>query len=109
MGIQSKTQPYVKFALYCVAVVLINIVGITLFFRLDLTADNKYSLSPASKEVMAKISEPLTIKVFFTKDLPAPHNITEQYLHDLLAEYAANAGRISITSFIMSRRLRAGK
>jgi ABC-type uncharacterized transport system involved in gliding motility auxiliary subunit len=93
MGIQSKTQPYVKFALYCVAVVLINIVGITLFFRLDLTADNKYSLSPASKEVMAKISEPLTIKVFFTKDLPAPHNITEQYLHDLLAEYAANAGK----------------
>ena len=93
MGIQSRTQPYVKFALYCVAVVLINIVGITLFFRLDLTADNKYSLSQASKEVMAKISEPLTIKVFFTKDLPAPHNITEQYLHDLLGAYAANAGK----------------
>ncbi len=93
MGIQSRTQPYLKFLLYCVAVVLINIVGITLFFRLDLTADNKYSLSPASTEVLAKISAPLTIKVFFTKDLPAPHNITEQYLHDLLGEYAANAGK----------------
>ncbi len=93
METQSRTQPYVKFALYCVAVALINIVGVSLFFRADLTADNKYSLSPASREVLAKISAPLTIKVFFTRNLPAPHNITEQYLHDLLAEYAANAGK----------------
>ncbi|MEW6078744.1 MAG: Gldg family protein [Thermodesulfobacteriota bacterium] len=90
---QSKIQPYVKFALYCLAVVLVNIVGVTLFFRLDLTADNKYSLSTASRETLARISEPLTIKIFFTRDLPAPHNITEQYLHDLMEEYAAGAGK----------------
>jgi ABC-type uncharacterized transport system involved in gliding motility auxiliary subunit len=34
------------------------------------------------------LSEPLTINVFFTKNLPAPHNNTERYLHDLLQEYA---------------------
>jgi DNA-binding GntR family transcriptional regulator len=36
----------------------------------------------------ATLTEPLTIKVFFTKDLPAPHNTTELYLRDLLNEYA---------------------
>lgn len=88
-GTPKKRQSYVKFLVYCLAVVLVNVVGISLFFRIDLTADDKYSLSPASREVLAKISEPLTIKVFFTRGLPAPHNITEQYLHDLMTEYAA--------------------
>lgn len=70
-------------------IVLVNIVGITLFFRADLTRDKIYSLSPASRDVVATLSEPLSIKVFFSKDLPAPHNNTERFLRDLLEEYAA--------------------
>ena len=69
-------------------IVLVNIAGITLFFRMDLTANKVYSISEASKKVVSTLSEPLTIKVFFTKDLPAPHNNTERYLHDLLKEYS---------------------
>lgn len=84
---------YVKFALYLIVVVLVNIAGITLFFRIDLTADKLYSLAAASKKVAAGLSEPLTIKIFFTRDLPAPHNNTERYLHDLLEEYAVYAGK----------------
>jgi len=40
---------------------------------------------------VATLSEPLTINVFFTKNLPAPHNNTERYLHDLLKEYSVYA------------------
>jgi ABC-type uncharacterized transport system involved in gliding motility auxiliary subunit len=72
-------------------IVLVNAAGITLFFRLDLTANKMYSISEASQKVVSTLSEPLTIKVFFTKNLPAPHNNTERYLHDLLAEYAVYA------------------
>jgi ABC-type uncharacterized transport system involved in gliding motility auxiliary subunit len=74
-------------------VILINIVGISLFFRLDLTGNKIYSISDASKEAVATLSEPLTIKVFFTKNLPAPHNNTERYLRDLLGEYAIYANK----------------
>ena len=42
---------------------------------------------------MATLSEPLTINVFFSRNLPAPHNNTERYLHDLLEEYANYANR----------------
>ncbi|MCK5097473.1 MAG: GldG family protein, partial [Desulfobacteraceae bacterium] len=80
---------YFKFLIYVCVIILINIVGITLFFRIDLTKDNKYSLSKASQEVVSTLSDPLTIKVFFTKNLPAPHNNTERYLHDILEEYSA--------------------
>ncbi|UCH95551.1 MAG: Gldg family protein [Candidatus Aminicenantes bacterium] len=83
----SPLQKYYKFLLYLVVVILINWVGIYLFFYADLTSSNLYSLSRASKEVVSTLEEPLTINVFFTKNLPAPYSIIEQYLRDLLAEY----------------------
>ena len=89
MGNFSIKQKYFKFILYLVVIVLVNIVGITLFFRADLTNDKIYSLSLASQDVVATLSEPLSVKVFFSKDLPAPHNNTERFLRDLLEEYAA--------------------
>ena len=64
-----------------------------MFFRLDLTANKIYSISDASKKVVSTLSEPLTINVFFTNNLPSPHNNTERYLHDLLAEYAIHANK----------------
>ncbi|SDT84121.1 GldG family protein [Desulfobacula phenolica] len=93
MGNFSMKENYFKFILYLAVIVLLNFAGITLFFRADLTDDKLYSLSPASKDVVATLSEPLTIKVFFSKDLPAPHNNTERYLRDLLEEYAARGGK----------------
>jgi len=86
-------EKYIRFSIYLVVLVLLNIAGLTLFFRWDLTANRIYSLSETSKRVVATLQEPLTIKVFFTKNLPAPHNNTERYLHDLLEEYALHANR----------------
>jgi len=86
-------EPYIKFILYIAVIVLVNIAGLTLFFRADLTRSQIFSLSKASKEAVATLSEPLSVKVFFSKNLPAPHNNTERYLRDLLEEYAARAGR----------------
>ena len=84
----DRFSKYVKLVMYLVVIVLINIAGQTLKFRADLTANKIYSLSDISREVVSTLSEPLTIKVFFTKDLPPPHNATEQYLRDMLKEYA---------------------
>lgn len=93
MNGRKLSGKWFKFLLYLVVVVLINLAAVTLFFRLDLTADGIYSLSKASRRVVSTLSEPLTIKVFFSKNLPAPYNGTERYLHDLLEEYAVYAGR----------------
>ena len=91
MKTNPKYSKYIKFVIYCVVIVLLNIVGLTLFFRIDLTANNIYSISKASQKVVATLSEPLTLNVFFTKNLPAPYNNIERYLHDLLEEYAIHA------------------
>jgi len=78
---------YYKFLMYLLIVILVNVAGVTLFYRVDLTANGLYSLSDVSKRVVSTLKEPLTINVFFTKNLPAPYNNLEVYLHDLLEEY----------------------
>jgi len=104
----SIKEKYFKFILYIAIIILINIVGITLFFRADLTKDRIYSLSPASHDVVATLSEPLSIKVFFSKNLPAPHNNTERYLKDLLEEYSAEAGKYFNYTFYNVSQEQAG-
>jgi ABC-2 type transport system permease protein len=93
MGMKNRSGNYMRFLAYLVVIVLVNVAGITLFFRLDLTANKIYSISEASKQVVSTLSEPLTVNVFFTKNLPAPYNNTERYLRDLLEEYAIFANR----------------
>ena len=62
---KKKSGNYLKFIIYLVVIVLVNVAGITLFFRVDLTANKIYSISAASKKVVSTLSEPLTINVFF--------------------------------------------
>jgi len=93
MILKDRSGTFLRFLTYLTIVVLANIVGMTFFFRVDLTKNKLYSLSDASKRVVSTLSEPLTINVFFTKNLPAPHNNTKQYLHDLLQEYSISANR----------------
>lgn len=74
-----------------IIIILINVVAATLYFRGDLTADNSYSLSEVSEQVVSNVEDPLKIKVFFSKDLPAPYNTVQRYLEDLLVEYKSSS------------------
>ncbi len=90
---KARSQKYAKFVIYLVVIVLVNVAAVTLFYRIDVTANRAYSISAVSRRVVSTLSEPLTINVFFTRNLPAPHNATERYLRDLLEEYAIYANR----------------
>ncbi len=91
MDIKKNMSKYYKFLLYLIIIVLVNLVGVSLFFRIDLTSNNLYSLSKASKKAVSTLNEPLTINVFFSKNLPAPYNNIERYLHDLIEEYSIHS------------------
>lgn len=91
------------FALFIIVLVLLNLVGSRAFFRIDLTASQSYSLSAASKQLVQTLEEPLSLKVFFSKDLPSPYNTVSQYITDLLTEYSgAGNENFSWESFDMS-------
>lgn len=100
MASNMKSEKYVKLIIYIVIVVLLNIVGYSLFFRVDLTKNNIFSLSTVSKNVVSTLTEPMTIKVFFSDDLPAPYNNTKRYLQDLMKEYELNGNNYFNYSFL---------
>lgn len=52
-------------------VVLVLVFTKTLFFRVDLTAEGRYSLSEASRDLVANMSEPLVVKLYLDGDLDA--------------------------------------
>lgn len=72
--------------------VVVNIIGLTLFGRIDLTDDKVYSLSDASIDLIENLEDPVTLKAFFTEDLPAPYINYRRFLRDKLADYRAYGG-----------------
>jgi len=83
--IQTLTRLAIVFAL----VVLANFISIRLFGRLDLTAQNVYTLSDASKSIVGSLDDRITIKAYFTEDLPAPYNGNRRATLDILNDYKA--------------------
>ncbi len=69
--------------------VVLNMWTSRLFGRIDLTENKVYTLSEVTKEIIRELEEPLTIKAYFTKDLPAPYNNIARYVEDQLAEMKA--------------------
>lgn len=80
--------------------VLLNIVGLNLFFRLDFTDDKVYSLSDASIELVQSLDDPITLKAFFTEDLPAPYSSNRRFLKDKLDDYRAYGGQTVQYEFV---------
>ncbi|NQT96546.1 MAG: Gldg family protein [Candidatus Marinimicrobia bacterium] len=72
-----------------VALILINLISRNWFFRLDFTDNGMYSLSPSSKSVVQKTDDILTMKVYFSENLPGEYANNRRYLQDILEEYAA--------------------
>jgi len=77
-------------------VVLLNVLGMSYFKRMDLTKDGLYTLSEASRKAVADLDDQLSIKAYFSEDLPAPYSTNARYVRDLLDEYYnASGGKVS--------------
>lgn len=74
------------------AIIALNVIAWRFGRRIDLTQDKVYTLSPASKALVKKLPDTLTIKAFISSDLQPPFSQTAQYVRDLLDEYAHASG-----------------
>ncbi len=73
--------------------VVINLIGLNWFGRLDLTDDRVYSLSDASIDLVEGLQDPISITAFFTADLPAQFAPNRRFLKDKLDDYRAYGGQ----------------
>jgi len=83
---KSLSVPVVVIA---VSLVLLNLISRNWFGRLDLTDNKMYTLSSSSRSVVKKIDDLMTMKVFFSTNLPGEYGNNRRYLQDILEEYSA--------------------
>lgn len=92
----SRTVPMKWFTLSVLILLIgVNILSSFFFARFDVTREGQYSISKATKNLLGKLEDTVTIKAYITADLPPQFLPVKQYLSDLLSEYQAY-GRGSI-------------
>ena len=72
-----------------VIIILINVIGYFAFIRVDLTTENRYSLSPTTKTLLKSLDDIVYFKIYLEGDFPAGfkrlHNETKEMLDEFRA------------------------
>jgi gliding-associated putative ABC transporter substrate-binding component GldG len=87
-----KTQALIRILLVLGILVVVNFISVRFFGRLDLTAQGVYTLSDASRTLVGSLDDRVTVRAYFTEDLPAPYNGHRRSVLDMLSEYKAYGG-----------------
>lgn len=69
-------------------IVLINVFGSRIFSRLDLTDDQRHTISEVSKELVVNLKRPAFVTIYFSGDLPPYYENYEEGMENLLSEIA---------------------
>jgi gliding-associated putative ABC transporter substrate-binding component GldG len=83
----KKSNNYLTILIIIAILACINLVSYKLSFRIDMSENNDFSISKASKEAIKDLDDIVNIKVYFSDDLPARFITLKQEIGDILSEY----------------------
>src|ERR1043165_3717602 len=81
-------------------IILLNVASDSYFFRLDFTGDNRYTLSKATVDILKSVKQPITVKAYFSENLPPDISKTKRDFKELLIEYANRSKGKVVYEFI---------
>src|SRR5688572_9408409 len=87
-----KRHDLTVFAAVVAGLLLLNFAAQRLFFRLDLTEEKRYTMSPATKTLLRNLKQPVTITVYLTGDFPPAFRRLEQGVRETLTEFQVYGG-----------------
>ena len=73
--------------LYALIIVAFNFIANEFYFRLDLTKEKRYTLSPSSTDLVNKLDDDLYVTIFLDGDLPIEYKQLRSATRDILNEY----------------------
>ena len=97
---QKKSSVIVRLVVFAAILIVINMISSKLYFRLDFTEDQRYTLSRATTDILTDLEDVITIKAYFSEDLPAQLISNRQDFEDLLLEYENRSGGNVVYEFI---------
>ena len=87
-----KQRDLLTFAAILGGLLLFNFIAQRFFFRLDLTEEKRYTMSPATKTLLRDLKQPVTITVYLTGDFPPAFRRLEQGVRETLTEFQVYGG-----------------
>src|SRR3990172_53041 len=82
----KKRRDIIQFFLSIAIILLINFISSFFFSRFDLTSDKRYTLSPATKEMLGKLEDIIYFKVYLDGNLPAGFDRLKTSTKEMLDE-----------------------
>ncbi len=89
--ISTKAKQRLKLGIHLVTVILLAGVLSFYFFRLDLTAEKRYTLSPYTKKVLKNLNDIVYVKVYLDGELNIPFRKMQRSLRETLDEFRVYA------------------
>jgi gliding-associated putative ABC transporter substrate-binding component GldG len=81
-------------------ILVINFLSTEFHLRLDLTEDGEYTLSKATQDILDDLEDPVTVKAYFSADLPPQYSSIRQSFQEALLEYSNRADGKVVYEFV---------
>ncbi|MEQ8909029.1 MAG: gliding motility-associated ABC transporter substrate-binding protein GldG [Vicingaceae bacterium] len=89
---KNKRKDIVGFLISLAILILVNFIGSFAFLRLDLTSENRYSISEPTRELLNSLEEDLYVQVYLEGDFPASFKRLRNETREMLDEFQAYSG-----------------
>lgn len=95
-----KNKLYISILLVAAIVVIANLISQNFFLRLDFSQNGQYTLSKATKDLLKNLPEPVTVKAYFSEDLPPYIEKVKKDFKEMLIEYHNRSKGMLVYEFI---------
>ncbi len=96
----KKWEDLLSFSAIVLALVLLNLNADRFFFRLDLTEEKRYSVSEATQQLLAGLTDNIYIEVYLEGDLNAEFKRLQKSIRENLDEFRLRSGGLIDYAFI---------
>ncbi len=89
-----------EFLVVIAALAVIGVLSSHWFFRIDLTAEKRFTLSPKTKQILKNLDKEVYVQVFLDGEMPVGFKRMQTAVKDILDEFEAYAGKHLSYEFI---------
>ena len=89
-----RRSSFVQLAIGLTIIIVINVLGSFAFYRLDLTADKRYTLSPTTRKMLKELDGVVYFKVYLEGEFPAGFKRLRNETREMLNQFRAYSKNI---------------
>jgi gliding-associated putative ABC transporter substrate-binding component GldG len=87
----KKKEAYIRLIVIAAILVCVNVIGVLLYKRIDLTQEKRYTLSASTKATLKNLEAPVSFTLYFSSGLPPALEAWKQHIRNEIKEFAANS------------------